>query len=213
MAKMGHFLTLSVHIHNAVDVGSSQFIIIGDLHKLLGSVDKEHLVILLALAQHHDAGGNGGTVKEVGRQLDDAIHKVVIHQVLANLLLRTTPIHNAREANDGRRTIGCQPRQAVHNKGHIRFALGRQHSCRGKARVVNQDRVVIPRPFNGIGRVRDYELKRLLAPMLGTGQCIIAGNIKFIKANFVQKHVDTAQVVGGDIHLLAIKTVTHRVLA
>ena len=79
MAKMGHFLTLSVHIHNAVDIGSSQFIIIGDLHKLLGRVNKEHLVILLALAQHHDAGGNGGAVKEVRRQLNDAIHKVVIH--------------------------------------------------------------------------------------------------------------------------------------
>ena len=29
----------------------------------------------------------------------------------------------------------------------------------------------------------------------------------------MQKHVDTAQVVGGDIHLLAIKTIAHRILA
>ena len=55
--------------------------------------------------------------------------------------------------------------------------------------------------------------KRLLAPMLGTCQRIIAGNIKFIKANFVQEHINAAQVVGGDIHLLAIKTIAHRILA
>ena len=37
--------------------------------------------------------------------------------------------------------------------------------------------------------------------------------IEFIKANFVQKHIDAAQVIGGDIHLLTIKAVAHRILA
>ena len=49
--------------------------------------------------------------------------------------------------------------------------------------------------------------------MLGTSERVITSNIKFIKANFVQEHINAAQVVGGDVHLLAIKAVAHRILA
>ena len=38
--------------------------------------------------------------------------------------------------------------------------------------------------------------------MLRGCQCVLAGDVKLIKAYIVQKHIDTTKVIGGDIDLL-----------
>lgn len=50
-------------------------------------------------------------------------------------------------------------------------------------------------------------------PVLGVGQGILTSNIKLVKADVVEEHVDTAQVVGGDIDLLAVEAVADSVTA
>ena len=52
------------------------------------------------------------------------------------------------------------------------------------------------------------QLKRFIVPMLRCGQCVLAGDVKLIKANIMQKHIDTAKVVSRDIDLLSIKAIS-----
>ena len=134
--------------------------------------------------------------------MDNAVDKVVVNQILANLLFRAAAIHDAREADDSRRTVGRQPCQRVHDKGQVRFGFRGQHTGRGETRVVNQDRVIIAFPFDRIGRVADNDLKGFLVPMLGRNQRILMRNIEFVKINIVQEHIDTAQVVGRQVDFL-----------
>ena len=45
--------------------------------------------------------------------------------------------------------------------------------------------------------------------MLWIGQCIFASNVKFIKFNIVEKHIDAAQVVRCDVDFLSKETIAH----
>ena len=87
----------------------TQFVVIGHLLALLRCIDKEDIIVLLVLLEHHDTGGDTRTKEQVIRQLDNSIHIVVINQVFANLLLGSTTIHHTREADDSRCTIGSEP--------------------------------------------------------------------------------------------------------
>ena len=49
--------------------------------------------------------------------------------------------------------------------------------------------------------------------MLGFGQCVLTGNVEFVKANIMEKHIDAAEVVGSDIDLLPIIAPLYAVLA
>ena len=43
--------------------------------------------------------------------------------------------------------------------------------------------------------------------MLRVGQGILAGNVKLIKADVMEEHIDAAQVVGGDVDFLTVEAV------
>ena len=45
--------------------------------------------------------------------------------------------------------------------------------------------------------------------MLGVGQCIFTSNVKFVKFNVVEKHIDAAQVVSSNIDFLSIETISN----
>lgn len=49
--------------------------------------------------------------------------------------------------------------------------------------------------------------------MLRIGERILAGNIKLIKANLMQEHVNTAEVIGSDIDFLTIEAVADSIPA
>src|SRR5699024_5489215 len=121
--------------------------------------------------------------KQVTGQLDYTVNKVVVDEILADLLLRPTPVQDAGEADDSGGTIGCQPGQAVHDKRQVCFALGSQHTGGRKAGVVDEKRVGIPGPLDGVGRIGDDQLKGLVIPMLWIGQGILAGNAKLVKTD------------------------------
>ena len=68
----------------------------------------------------------------------------------------------------------------MHGEGQIRFALGGQHSCRGKAGIIYQQRVVIAFPFDGIGGIGYYGIKGLIVPVLRLGKGVAVGDIKLL---------------------------------
>ena len=121
---MRDFLALGKKLHDMLDVVLRQLIAVRDLHALLGGVDEQSGAVRLATAQDEDIRGDGRAEKQVVRQLDDTVRISVVDEVLPNLLLGTAPVHDAGEADDSCRAVGRPPRQAVHDKGHIRLRLG-----------------------------------------------------------------------------------------
>ena len=101
----------------------------------------------------------------------------------------------------------------MHDKCQISLGLGSQHTSRRKTRVVDEQRVVITCPLDGIWGIGNNQLKGFIIPMLRGGQCIFTGNIKLIKTNIMQEHIDAAQVVGGNIYFLSIKTIADSIFA
>ena len=105
---------------------------------------------MLGLLQHDNTGGDGGAEKEIRRQLDDSIDVVVVDQVLADLLLRAAAIEHAGKFDDGSCAVHRQPGEDVHGEGEVRLALGGQHPGGSEARVVDEDRVGVAGPLDGI---------------------------------------------------------------
>ncbi len=211
--EMRDLRAVCVGVYDAVDVFGGQFVVIRDLDALIRRVNEKRIVIGFSSLHHQNAGGNGGAEKEVGGQLNDAVHKVVFHKIPPYLLLRSAAVQNTRETDNRRRAVCRKPRKAVHDKRHIRLAFRRQHARRRKARIIDKQRVVIALPFDGVRRVGDDQFKRLVIPMRGVGQRILAGNIEFVKSDVMQKHIDAAEVIGRDVDLLPVKAVADGVLA
>ena len=152
-------LPLCKGVHYFVNVLRGEFVVVRHLDALGRSINEQHLIVRFTLFQHHDAGGNTGTKEQVARQLDDAVNEVIVHQILANFLLCAATVHDAREADNCRRTVGSQPCQRVHDKSQIRFALRSQHTSRGKARVIDEQRILVTGPLDGVRRIRYDEFK------------------------------------------------------
>ena len=138
MGEVGLFCAVCKGVHNAVDVLRGQFIVVGHFDTFFGGVNKQGLVVRFVLFQHHDAGGNAGAEKQVAGQLDHAVDEVVVDKILADFLLRTAPVQDARETDDGGGAIGRKPTEAVHDKGQICLAFGGQHTGRGEAGVIDE---------------------------------------------------------------------------
>ena len=100
----------------------------------------------------------------------------------------------------------------MHNEGKVCFALGCENTSRSKTGVVNKKRVIVAHPLDGIRRIGDNEFKGFVIPMSRVQKCVLAGNVKLIKADIVQEHIDTAQVVSSDIDFLTVETLANSIL-
>ena len=206
-------LPLCEGIDDLADVVVCQFIVVRDLYAFIRRVDKEDTCILPALFQDHDAGHYRGAEEEVCRQLDDAVDVVVVDKVLPDLLLRTAPVHDAGEADDGRHAVRGKPGKGVHDEGQVRLALGREHACGREPGVVDQEGIVIPGPLDTVRGIGDDQFKGLVVPVLRGDKRILAGDVELIEIDVMQVHVDTAEVVCGDVDLLSEEALADMVLA
>ena len=53
-------------------------------HEMVGGVDEEHVVGLLALFQHEDADGDAGGIEEIGGQTDHRVDVFIFEQLGAD---------------------------------------------------------------------------------------------------------------------------------
>ena len=183
------------------------------MDKLTRGIDKESCIVLLALLQHDNAGSNADAKEKIGRQLNDGVDVVIVDQVFADFLFGSATVEHTGELDDSRRTVGRQPRKHVHRKGKVGFALRGQNTRRRESRVVNQQRIFIPDPFDRVRRIGDDALERFIVPMFRGKQRIAQCNIELFVVDIVQEHVDAAKIVGGNIDLLPIESLTHILLA
>ena len=98
-------------------------------------------------------------------------------------------------------------------KARSALDLGGQHTGGRQPGVVDECRVVIPCPLDGIGQIGNDQLKGFVVPVLGRGLGVLADNVELVKANIVEEHIDAAKVVGGDVDFLPEVAELHPVLA
>ena len=101
----------------------------------------------------------------------------------------------------------------MHDKGQIRLGLGCKDAGWRESWVVDQNRVVVPLPFDGIGRIGDDDLKGFIVPVLGIDKGVLVGDIKLVVVDIMQEHIDPTEVIGGQIDFLAEKALADVILA
>lgn len=206
---MGDILSVLIERQDVLYILRRELVVARDLDALLAGVDKEDGVVAFGLFEHHDGGGNAGAKKEIIRQLNNAIDKVIVDQILPDLLLSAAAIQDPREADDRRRAAGRQPAQAVHHKSHVGFAFGRQNARRSKTGIVDHHRAVRAHPLCRIGRIGNDRLKRLKVFELWIGQGVAVGDVKIAVTDIVQEHIDAAKAVDRQVDLLTKETLAH----
>ena len=204
---MGDIRTLCIKPQDVLDVLRCEFVAVRDLDTFLRCVDKDGLRIRLGLFEYHDAGRDRRPEEEIFRQLDHGVDVVTVHKVLTDFLLCAAAVHDAREADNRCRAARCEPRKGVQDKGEVRLARRGEDARRCIARVIDEQRVVFPRPFFGVRRVGDNRLERLIVPVMRIDECVPMCNVEVVKVDVVQEHVDAAEVVRSDVLVLSVESV------
>lgn len=101
----------------------------------------------------------------------------------------------------------------MHDECHVRLGLGCENSGRGEPRIVDQDRVRISLPLDRIRGIGDDRLEGFVITVEGFGESVPVCDVELVVVDVVQEHVDTAQVVGGDVDLLSEESLPDVVLS
>ena len=83
------------------------------LHEVLGGVDEEHVVGLLALLEHEDADRDAGGVEEVRGQADHGVDVAVLEQFGSDAFLRSASEEDSMRQDDGHHAFRFQIVEAV----------------------------------------------------------------------------------------------------
>jgi hypothetical protein len=115
----------------------AQLVLALAFHEVLGGVDEEHVVGLLALLEHEDADRDAGGVEEVRGQADDGVDVAVLEQLGADAFLGTAPEEHAVRQDDGHHAFVLEVVEAVQQEGEVGGGLGRE-AVALEAHVVGQ---------------------------------------------------------------------------
>ncbi len=195
------------HLHDLLDMLRSQYIIIGLFFEQPAGVDKLGSGIALVFGKHQNVHGDGGAVKQVGREGNHGFYIVVIHQILADFLFRSTTVKNAGEADDSSAPFAGKITQGMEHKGKVGLGFRSKHTGRSKAFIVNQRRIVTADPLYRVRRIGNDSIKGLVISKMGFDQGIAQLDVELVVVDVMQKHVHPRQVVRGVIDLLAKETV------
>ena len=91
--------------------------------------------------------------------------------------------------------------QHVHGESQVGLRLGCQDTGGAEAGVVDEQRIVVARPLDAVGRIADDGVE-LQAQVGRCREGVAQGNVEIGEVDAVQKHVDAAQVVGRGIDFL-----------
>ena len=91
--------------------------------------------------------------------------------------------------------------QHVHGESQVGLRLGCQDTGGAEAGIVDEQRIVVARPLDAVGRIADDGVE-LQAQVGRRREGVAQGNVEIGEVDAVQKHVDAAQVVGRGIDFL-----------
>lgn len=202
-------LAISEEFEDAGLVVFGDLVLVAVAGELCRGVDEQDSVVGFGLLDHDDAGGDRGAEEQVRWQLDHGVDVVVVDEVLADLAFCTTPVQHAGELDDRRGTVDRQPRQDVHRECEVSLRLRGEHTGRCEAGVVDQQRVGITVPLDGVGRVGHDRFERLIIPVRRVDEGVAVGEVELLVVDVVQEHVDAGEVVSGQVDFLAVEPLTH----
>ena len=73
-----------VGIDDLIDMFGVEIVLSFAFLEMLGGVDEQHIIGLLALFEYQDADGNTGGVEQIGRQADHGVDMTILEQFGAN---------------------------------------------------------------------------------------------------------------------------------
>ena len=91
--------------------------------EVLGGVDEEHVVRLLALLQHQDADRDAGGIEQIRGQADDGVDVAVLQQLGADALFGAAAEQHAVGQDDGHHAFVFQVVETVQQEGEIGGAI------------------------------------------------------------------------------------------
>ncbi len=203
----GFLWTLFVGINDLGDMLLAQLILALAFFEVLGGVDEEHIVGLLAFLQHEDAHRDAGGVKKICRQADDSINVAVLEEFLADAFLGTATEQYAVRQDDRHHAFVFEEVEAVQQKGKVSGGLGGE-AVAFEAHVVSQRIGRLPAVakrrvgHDGVeARLFGRVLLAQRVPLVEQG--VTVENLKLRILHTVQQHIHAGEVIGGDILLLA----------
>ncbi len=187
-------------------------VLVAVLDEPFGGVDEEDAFAGggVLFVQHDDAGGNAGTVKEVGRKADDRLDQAAGEQVLADDGLRVAAKEDAMRENTRAFASGLKRADDVHQIGVVGLFGGRD-----AVRIEAVERVVVgieagASAFVGKGQVGDDVVKGLegvavFEERVGEGVALFDFGFGMV----VEDHVHVGQTGVGGVFLLTVEGDLH----
>ena len=80
----GFFLSELIGVDDLLNVLRAQLVLALAFGEVLGGVDEEHVIRLLAFLEHEDADGDSGGVKKIGGLGNDSVDITVVEQLGAD---------------------------------------------------------------------------------------------------------------------------------
>ncbi len=200
------FRPVAVGVDDLVDVRLRESVLAFAFLEVLGGVDEEHVVRLLALLEHQDADRDACGVEEIRGQADDGVDVAVFEQLGADALLRTATKEHAVGQDDGHHAFFFQEVKAVQEEGEIGGGLWREA-------VIFEPHVVAHRirrvPAVAERRICDDGVEvgllggvQLLQHFPIVEQRVAVEDLELRVLHPMQQHVHAGEVVGGDVLFL-----------
>jgi len=198
--------------HDGFDVLFGEHIVVGHFLEESSGIDELGFSICFVFREHQNVDRNGGAEEEVGCQGDHGLDVVVVDQILADLLFGSTPVEDAREADDGGAAFTGEVAQCMEHKGEVGLGLGSQHAGGGEAFIVDQGGVVGTLPLNRVGWIGDDGIEGLVVAKVRFEEGVAQLHLELMVIDVVQEHVHAGQVVGSVVDLLAKKALFDDIL-
>ena len=110
------FFAVLVGADDFVDMLGQKLVLAFAFFKMLGCVDKQHIIWLFALFQHQNANGYACREKQIGGQPNHRINMPVFEQLGANTRLGTAAKQHAMRQDNGHNAVLLQKMKAVQQK-------------------------------------------------------------------------------------------------
>ena len=142
-----------------------------------------------------------------------SVNIIILDEVFSDLLFSSSSIENSWKLDNSGCSSSRQPLEHMECEGKISFTLGGEYSGRSKTRIIDEDWIGITFPVDRIGRIGYYRIKWLIIPVFRVCEGISMSDVEFLIVDVMEEHIDTTEIVGGDVDLLTIKSLTNIVFS
>ena len=152
-------LTRLVGIDNTANIGGTQFVLLARLDEAFAGIDKEDIVAVTFLAEHHNDCGDTCAEEDVCGQTDDGVDMVVLNEVLTDhtfylVFGRVATEEDTVRQDDGHYAVWFEVIEVMEQESVVGFAFGRY-----AVTVTRVEFLTGRTPRLGVRRVADHGIE------------------------------------------------------